>query len=884
MPLTAGIRVGPYEILAPLGEGGMGEVYRARDARLNRDVALKVLPETFARDGDRMERFEREAQVLASLNHPSIGALYGLEDFNGARALVLELVEGATLAGPLPIDRALPIARQIAEAMEYAHDRGIIHRDLKPANVKVTAEGVVKVLDFGLAKALDESQTANGGENSPTISLARTRVGVILGTAAYMSPEQASGKPMDKRSDIWSFGVLLWEMLSGERLFRGETVSETLADVLRAEIDWTRLPAETPPVIRELLRRCLDRDVKSRLRDIGEARIVIQTYLSQPSGATALSDNGTRVRLSWLPWAIAGVAVAGALAGVVLLQKPPPKSPVIRFQIHEPEKTRFGVRLTLSPDGRRLAFTAIDADRATRVWVRSLDSLEARPLVGTEEAISIFWSPDSRFIGFWALGKLKKIEVSGGPPQTLCDAPVAPGGTWNRNGVILFGSAVRGVYRVPDTGGVPVVVTELDASLQERAHTYPYFLPDGKHFLYHSRSSQPNKRAIYLASIDSKDRKQLVDSTVSGVYAPSTDPTKGHLLFLRDGILMAQPFDSARLDFAGDAAPIAGHVSSFVSQPFLSASTNELLAYRTGGGQASQLTWLDREGKSFGPAGPAGSYHDQSVDLSADGTVAAVSRMDSPDSAPDIWLIDLLRGVPTRLNFNPAADQEPVWFADGTRVAFSSNRDGRFKIYQKAASGAGNEELLLDSGAPKDLSRDGRFLLLTRSEPDTQDDLWVLNLGTGPGVERKATPYLRTQANETHGQFSPDGRFVAYTSNESGQYEVYVQPFPATGGKWLISDHGGTQPRWRRDSKELFYISPAGQLMSAEIRSTLNFERGVPKQLFQTRMSGIANFIPGQLNYGVSADGKRFLVNTEAEQVGSFPITVVVNWTAAFSN
>jgi serine/threonine protein kinase/WD40 repeat protein len=757
MALSSGTRLGPYEVLAPLGAGGMGEVYRARDTRLGREAALKVLPEIFAKDAERMARFEREAQVLASLNYPNIATLYGLEESGDTRALAMELVEGPTLAeriaaGAIPVEEAVPIAKQIAEALEYAHEKGIIHRDLKPANVKITPEGVVKVLDFGLAKALDDAPAAGSINNSPTMSLAATRLGVILGTAGYMSPEQASGKPADKRSDIWSFGVLLWEMLAGKRLFDGESVSHTLADVLRAEIDWKPLPAATPTVIRDLLRRCLDRDGKARLRDIGEARIAIQKYLANPAGALLSMDSGPstappspRLRTAWAIATLAALALA-----VVHFREASPEPVAVRFQIPEPEKAHFGSRLALSPDGRRLAFTAAATGGRTQVWVRSLDTLESRALPGTDgdDLAALFWSPDSRFIGFWASGKLKKIEASGGPPQTLCDVSTTPGGTWNRDGVILFGSNAGGLSRVPAAGGTPAPVTTLDTSRQEVFHTWPQFLPDGRHFIYIARSNQPENSAIYAGSLDSKDRKRLVGSSFSAAYAPSPSPDKGHLLFLREATLMAQPFDAARLELSGEAFPVAEQVGAVLSQSFFSVSGNGVVAYRSGvSGRATHLLWFNRDGKSLGEVGPPGAYND--VALSSDGTRVAVSRADLQTTNPDIWLLDLARdGAATRFTFDPGIERDPVWSPDGTRLAFSSTRGGLSNVYQKLGTGAGSEEPLLQPGVsqrPKDWSHDGRFLLYVRDDPKTEADLWVLPLAG----DRKPFPYLQTQFLES---------------------------------------------------------------------------------------------------------------------------------------
>jgi len=896
MPLAAGARLGPYQILSLLGAGGMGEVYRARDPRLGRDVALKVLLEVFARDPERMARFEREAQVLASLNHTNIAILYGLEESGGVRALVMEYVPGETLRGPLPVEEALGLARQMAEALEYAHDKGVIHRDLKPANVKITPDGAVKVLDFGLAKALDDyTASTGGGHNSPTLSLAATRAGVILGTAAYMPPEQAKGKPVDRRADIWAFGVVLYEMLTGRQMYAAETVPETLAFVMTKEPGFEALPPATPAAIRQLLGRCLEKDPKQRLRDIGEARITIEGVLrGAPPAPPAIAPPAVATPPpapavpaappSRWPWAIAVLTTAACL-GVAFLhfREPPPERPVVRFVVPAPEKGHFGnFAPVISPDGRRVAFTASGGDGQLSLWIRSIDSLEAQRLPGTEDAGSLFWSPDSRFIGFFAGAKLKKVEAAGGPPQTLCDTPVLPTGAWSRDGVIVFGSPTRsGLLRISAAGGPPAPLTTLDASRNELAHAQPQFLPDGRHFLYYARASQPEHSGIYLTALDSKDRKRLLGTTSGAAYAPPHQGDLGHLLFLRDGTLMAQSFDAGKLDLAGDPFPVAEQVGSYFSFSLFSVSANGVLAYRTGGAQRSQLTWFDREGKPLGTAGAPGIYQDPA--LSPDGTQLAVSRTEANNR--DIWVIDLARGIPSRFTFHAAQESHPVWAPDGSRIIFASTRDGPHNLYQKVASGAGSEEALLQSGEPKrpfDWSRDGRFLVYTNQDPKTGYDLWVLPMGGAPSgpADRKPAPYLNSEFNEIEAQFSPGpegaSRWMAYISNEAGQSQVYVQPFPASGGKYQISSSGGSHPRWRRDGKELFYIAPDGKLMSVEVKAAPKFEATVPKALFQTRITAAVTLV--QRHYDVAPDGRRFLINSALEETASAPITVVMNW------
>jgi serine/threonine protein kinase/Tol biopolymer transport system component len=885
MTLSAGTRLGPYEIQSALGAGGMGEVYRARDTKLGRDVALKILPEEFASDPDRLARFQREAQVLASLHHPNIAIIHGLEESNGIRALVLELVEGPTLADRLaqsavPLDEALPIARQIADALEAAHERGVIHRDLKPANIKLTAEGQVKVLDFGLAAVVqDPSRPDVNATNSPTLTLGATRAGVILGTAGYMSPEQAAGRPVDKRADIWSFGVVLWEMLTGKKLFDGETVSHTLADVLRATIDFDQVPRTTPMPVRALLERCLDRDVKCRLRDIGEARVQIERYQTNPlrvSEPAATASSWSRLAIGASIAAAVLLVAFGALS-VVLLRETPPATPTTRFQVAPPDKATAADYPTISPDGRRLAFVAT-VEGKTLLWIRPLDSLAAQSLAGTEDATSPFWSPDSRFLAFFSSGKLKKVDVSGGPPQTLCNAAgLARGGTWSSEGTILF-SAGQGtpIWRVPAAGGTPARVTKLDSAV-EQSHNWPQFLPDGRHFLYwiFVRAQDPEKNAVIIGSLDdrpdSPERRRLLPGDSMALYSA------GHLLFDREGVLMAQPFDAARLQWRGDPFPVVQQVNQVLGRygwRAFSVSSDGTLVYRAGAGGKTQLAWFDRTGKEVGRLGqPEDQFAPR---LSPDQKRVAVAQRDARGQL-DIWLLELPRDTSTRFTtFQPAINSIPVWSPDSGRIVFNSNRAGHFDLYVKASSGAGNDELLLKSSDPKsptDWSFDGRLLLYQVQDPKTKYDLWVIPLDG----DRKPVPVLQTEFNEMNGQFSPDGRLIAYSSDESTRAEVYVQRFPMSSGKVRVSTNGGNRPRWRRDGKELFYLNPDGKMMAVEMKATATaLETAGPHELFQTRVAS-APF--GAPTYDVAADGQRFLIDTTLDEAeGPPPITVVMNW------
>jgi Tol biopolymer transport system component len=882
----------------------MGEVYRARDPKLGRDVAIKVLPQAFAREPDRMARFQREARVLASLSHPNIATIYGLEDSGETRALVMELVEGPTLAdrikqGPIPVDEAIRIARQIADALEYAHERGIIHRDLKPANVKVNSDDTVKVLDFGLAKALEGDRSSIDISTSPTISRIATHAGVLLGTAAYMSPEQAKAKSVDRRADIWAFGCVLYEMLTGKMAFHGEAITDTLAAVIRAEPDWSLLPATTPMRVRVLLQRCLQKDPKQRLRDIGDARISLDEVLSEaPDVALGPRAPGAmQIGRRALPWAIASVCLMIAFAALawsylrVAGGRAPTGEPM-RFQVSVPEKafSAYSGVFGLSPDGRKLAFFASGSDGVYRVWVRDMDSLEARPLAdsASPQAPPFFWSLDSRYITFDAGGKLKKIDVSGGPAQTLCDVGgLVVGGSWNRDGVIIFGQAPGPLMRVSANGGPASAVTALDSSRGDLFHDFPFFLPDGQHFIYRVTSSKPGKSGVYIGSLDVKPREQdpqqLMAADFAAVYVPPLGSAQGQLLFVRDGTLMTQPFDANQLQLAGDASPVAEGLGFYRSFSFFSASANGVLAYRAGGAGVTQLTWYDREGKVLSTVGEPGTY--LTVTLSPDGARAAVGRLVPQASNPAIWLVDLARGTSARFTFGLSSANVGTWSPDGSRIVFDSSPsfNGASDLYRKLASGVGDEEPLLKSNSgkfPTSWSRDGRFLLYTADAE--KRSLWVLPVEG----ERKPFPFLQTDFDNSDGQFSPDGHWVAYVSNESGHDEIYIRTFSPdskatasdTSGKWLISVDGGSQPRWRGDSKELYYLGPNGMLMAVEIATSPVFRAGVPKSLFQTPPRTVDISVTMR-QWDLTSDGKRFLFPAPTEQTG-VPFTVVLNWQA----
>jgi eukaryotic-like serine/threonine-protein kinase len=843
--VAAGELLGPYKIESLLGAGGMGQVFKARDIRLGRTVAIKIAYQQFN------ERFEREAHAISSLNHTNICTLHDV----GPNYLVMELVEGPTLAerikrGPIPLEEALRVAKQIADALEAAHEKGIVHRDLKPANIKIRPDGSVKVLDFGLAKAVGDQ--AEFTSDSPTVL---SESGLILGTAGYMSPEQARGQKVDKRADNWAFGVVLYEMLTGKRLFQGEDPTETLASVVKDKPDLCGVPAQVWP----LLNRCLEKDPKKRLRDIGDAMAWVDTEL--------VSAAPLQSRLGKTRWAAAVAVPTLLLSALALVHFREEQPRLVKLSVLPPESATIDpIDIpALSPDGRRLAFHAT-RDGKSELWVRDLDSLDARPLPGTEGAISPFWSPDSRSLAFFTDSKLKKLEIAGGSVLTLCDvAGAAAGGTWSRNGVIVFAAGPT-LVRVSAAGGTATPLTGRGAGF------FPWFLPDGHRFLYEGGLRGAGKTEIYVGDIDSKDDaknwQRVSGETSNPVYAPP-----GYLLFARGRTLMAQPFDAVRGRTTGDAMPVAEQVeNSFgVLLNRFSVSQNGVLAYISSGalGGTQQLAWVDRSGKTAGAVGPPGVYNN--FRLAPDDKGIAFDRPDPQSGIQDVWVMDLIRGVTSRFTFDPAWDGVPIWSPDGLRILFPSNRAGLFDLYVKAATGAGREEVLVKLGTPAGWgthwSLDGRFILYQSLAKDTGIDLWIApQFG-----DRKPFPYLNTKFNEEEGSFSPDGRWIAYVSDESGREEVYVQAFPLSGAKRQISAGGGSEPNWRTDGTELFYVAADRNLMAVPIKAGATVEAGVPKSLFPITANA------DHRSYAVANDGQRFLVSTS---VGAVPITVVLNWQA----
>ncbi len=896
--MVIGETIGPYTIVAKLGEGGMGQVWRATDTTLGRQVAIKILPDAFASDPERLARFEREAKTLALLNHPHIAAIYAVEKSGGTLALVMELVEGddlsqriARLGVPgtsarqagMPLDEALLIAKQIAEALEAAHEQWIIHRDLKPANIKVRSDGTVKVLDFGLAKAVDTSPASATADNAPTITspahlrrgdgAAGTEAGMILGTAAYMSPEQARGAIVDKRADVWAFGVVLFEMLTGQRLFAGATVSDTLAAVLTREPDWTTLPAGTPAPIRKLLRRCLEKDRKRRLDSAAAARLEIEDALTAASTGDDVAalhpSSASRGRLPWIVATAAGVGmVAMATPTLRYLRQTTP--PEMRVEITTPA-TDAPLQFALSPDGRSLVFVA-SGDGPQRLWLRPLDQTEARPLPGTEGGTYPFWSPDSRSIGFFAAGTLRRLDVAGGVPQVLyAGGGTTQSGSWSADGTILFARQLTDpLRRVEAAGGESMAVTELDPSRQS-SHRHPQFLPGGRQFLFYALGA-PETAGIYLGSLDGGAPTRLTAADSAGAFLPPD-----RVVFVRQGTLVARRLDLARAALTGDPVTLAGRVGvdAYARGGFAVSGAGQV-AYRAGDGAPRHLAWVDRTGKAVGVASEPDANSLRYPELSPDGRRVAMSR--AVPGNTDLWLLDLDRGGMTRLTFDAAVDINPIWSPDGMRIAFASTRTGVFDLHLKASNGSGAEELLMNSPnakQPQDWSADGRWLTYSEVNPTTGRDLWALDM-TSP--DHASRVIANTPAEEVLAQFSPDGRWVAYQTNESGRFEVVVQPFPDAGGKWQVSTAGGVAPRWRADGRELYYLATDATLMAVPVTAAgTSFAAGTPMALFPTRIVDGGTVATNRPQYAVARDG-RFLINQPVADATAAPITLILNW------
>jgi eukaryotic-like serine/threonine-protein kinase len=883
MRLALGTRLGPYEIAGVLGAGGMGEVYRARDTNLNREVAIKVLPERLATDSEALGWFEREARAVAALSHPNILAIHDFGRSESTVYAVMELLHGETLRervrhGAVPPRKAVEYGVQIAAALAAAHARGIVHRDLKPENVFLTSEGGVKLLDFGLAAERRAPALGVDEETAPTLPHDFAS-GMLIGTAGYMSPEQVRGTDADQRADIFAFGCVLHEMLTGHRAFQRETAAETMTAVLRD--DPPAMPDEMPAALQQIVLHCLEKNPEERFQSARDLGFALQTSLggldrSKPAhGRWTHETLPRRRRREWFAWTTSAALVVVLVLLVYVLGQPRPAGQAVVSEFVPPDGTTVGA-LAVSPDGRSLAFVGWRSGRS-QLWVRTLDRFSERALAGTDGAAFPFWSPDGRDLGFFADGKLKRIPASGGPVQTLADAPAGRGGSWSGNDVIVFAPSFGlPLYRVPATGGDAIPVTELDIAQGERSHRWPHFLPGGTRFLYFLFSATPEHTGIYVGSVDGTTKQFLVRSGHGAAYA-----APGYVLFTRDRSLMAQPFNASRLRLEGHPNTVADQIgiNPLEHAHYSIAESGTVLVYRRGGAlQGSQLRWFRRDGQPLADVGSVDHYW--SMRMSPDRELVAVELEHVEIRGNAIWIYDLARTTPRRFTFDLSDDVGPVWSPDGKNIIYASRKEAeRFALYMKPSSGAGQPQPLLRTAGDviaQAWSPDGRFVLYTEVDPTRKPggSLWVLPMHG----ERTPYPLLHSTADDGYPRFSPDGKWIAYRSNDTGRSEIYVVPFPGSGGKWQVSVGGGDWPVWSADGKELFYLSPDQRLMSVAIRdngSTLEHDQ--PVALFQARVLG---GLGGR--YDASRDGQRFLVLVQEEEA-AMPLTIVVNWRPATS-
>jgi len=889
-----------YSILERLGEGGMGVVYRARDTKLDRDVALKFLPLELTKDSSARERFIHEAKAASALSHPNVCAIHDIQDYEHQMFIVMDFVDGQTLRekqGSISFKQAIDIGIQVADGLAAAHEKGIVHRDIKPENIMIRKDGIAQVMDFGLAKLRGNVTRL-------------TKEGSTVGTAGYMSPEQVQGQDTDHRSDIFSFGVLLYEMLTGQLPFKG--VHETALAYEIVNVDpapMSSIKPEIDPNLDAIVLECLEKDPRERTQSIAQVALDLKKYKRDTSRQRASRVTAARQvpkpseephpvespkppKRFPLLWVITSLFffITAMTLGTLYFNRPSPDVKTIKSYLLPPERLSFGTasigigegHLALSPDGSMLAFVAADSLGKTRLMVRALNALDAKELPGTEGATYPFWSPESRYVGFFQSGKMKKIEAAGGPPVTICDAIGGRGGSWNQEGVIIFSNMVDPIYQVPAAGGAVAAVTKLDTSRSEKTHRWPHFLPDGKHFLYFSRTTsggvEREEDALFVASLDGKVNKRLMHAKGNVEYAC------GHLIYLREKTLMAQPFDLGRLETSGDAIPIAEPVGYDIgyNRAVFSVSQNGMFVFHESTAQLGfQLEWFDRTGTSLGKIGEPSGYNYAA--LSPDGKKMVFDLLDFQSGNIDVWIYDMVRGLKNRFTFDPSQDMYAVWSPDGSRIIFGSNRRGHFDLFLKASSGAGAEEILLESPEDKfpfDWSADGRFVVY--AELKGKENLWILPVEG----DRKPFVYLRTAFNEDVPQFSPDGHWIAYQSNESGNWELYVRPFigadgrPAAGqtGKWQVSTNGvalDSPPKWNRNGKELFYLSSDNGLMAAEIMvNGATFDVGAVRPLFELKGIGLVNFA------AVSADGQKFLLGIQVGAQSVPPLTLITNWDA----
>jgi serine/threonine protein kinase/Tol biopolymer transport system component len=898
--IAAGSRLGPYEIRSALGAGGMGEVWRACDTRLGREVAVKVLPAHLSSSAELRGRFEREAKTISALSHPNICALYDVGNQDGVEYLVMELLEGETLAqrllrGALPLERVLTFGSQIASALAAAHRRGVVHRDLKPGNIMLTASGV-KLLDFGLAKAFERSLDATGSgqaaagqhptaeDNITALPTVRgnadlTQEGTILGTFQYMAPEQLEGKPVDARTDLFALGVVLYEMATGKKAFAGASQASLISSIMTEEPPPISASQPlTPPALDGIVRACLAKDPEDRWQSARDVQTqlawISERRLQEPA---SVSFPPARRRRERIAWALATAFLLAALAIAILPRlRSQAERPVTILQVLPPPGAAFAMQEAprLSPDGRRLAFVAVDAAGRARLYVRPLDSVSATLLSETDGASMPFWSPDSRSLAFFAGGKLKVVGVAEGRPRILSDAPVGRGGAWNQDGSIIFvPSPPEPPELVPASGGAARPIPLGDFSSVARRF-FPDFLPDARRYLFLAPDGSRRERTVRVGVLGSQEEHPLLDAKWSAAFA-----RPDYVLFRREAALFAQRFDLVRLQPSSEPFAVASDVgfNPITWQALFSVSSNGTLAYQSAAAVETQLVRVDRGGREIGRVGEKGIFN--SLSLSPDGKRVAYDRADPTTGEVNVWLVESEPGstAPTRFTFGAAINFFPIWSPDGTWLVFATLRQGPPQLYQKVSSGAGDEEPLLRTERgkiPTGFSPDGRYLVYAVLEAKTGFDLWVLPLFG----DRRPFPFLQTEAAEVGGQISPNGRWMAYASNESGAYEIYVRPFPPAPGKWQVSREGGSQPRWRADGRELFYISTDRKMMAVQVQTDKPaFESGAPQALFETRVSNVEGSNPWS-QYGVSADGHAFLVNRLVTETSITPITVVLNW------
>jgi serine/threonine protein kinase/Tol biopolymer transport system component len=877
MPLAPGTRLGPYEIGAPLGAGGMGEVYRAKDTRLERSVAIKILPEQLSADPVRKQRFEREAKTISSLNHPHICTLHDIGSQDGVDYLVMECVEGETLAkrlekGPLPLEQVLKYGAQIADALDKAHRSGVVHRDLKPGNIVLAATGA-KLLDFGLAKpAAPLASFATLTDATPRSPM--TEEGTIVGTFRYMSPEQVECKELDGRSDIFSLGAVLYEMVTGRRAFEGKSQLSVASAILEKDPPpISSVKPVTPPALERVITKCLAKLPDDRWQSSGdlasELKWITESGTQAASSAGARATRKSRERTAWL---VACALTVALIATSIWFRNSKPVEQTMYFSAPVPFPAR---EIAISPNGHTIAVLGyLESAGKNALWVYELGSQTAMNLADTEGATYPFWSPDGRYLAFFADGKLKKLEISGGPVQIICDAPSGRGGTWNRDGVIVFTPDARsgvGLYHVSAAGGEVTALSKLDKSRQELSHRWPMFLPDGTHYLYMATNfaGQKSADAIFVGSLDSNEKHFVVEASANAAYA-----APGYLLFYRDRTLFAQPFDLKRFALTGEAKVVLTDLQyqPQVKRALFDASENGLLVAQTGSGVAlSQPIWFDRKGKELGVVGKPDVYGN--VSIAPNGKSIAASITDIASQNTDIWTYDLQHGNSKRLTFDPAQDSVPIWSPDASQLVFASNRRDFNDLYVKSSDGAQEEKNVLQHSDidkfPNDWSKQGKYIFYKQGT-----DFWFVSL-----PDLKDSLFLKAPSVLRNGQFSPDGKWVAYASNETGKWEIYVTSFPAPHGKWQVSFGGGEQPRWRGDGKELFYLSPDGKVMAVAVTTGANFDSGTPVILFQaTPRQPIPVY--DLFVYDVSRDGQRFLIITPVKEAETAPMSVVLNWPA----